>query len=485
MARTKPLPVALPTRARGDAARAELLRRMRHGNARALGRFFGGLARASLAASVIAAAGCSETTVVGRGDMGSLDLSIDGGGIDAGRDMGAAPWMPICEGREVWRPAAGITPASPKDYIAIADGGFWSPEAWIWDEVGVACESATNPDACLENLRQLLSDNPVRHFQATDADGARAYVSDASVLELFGPIDTAEEAVLLAWHAGYTVARCDDVTNYAVRPSEGGWELRVTDDIGCYGEPTDVYRYTFTVRPNGTMRETAQEVARRDEGGCAIGRRPEGLLPHAPPALSATLGRELAEMAHLEASAVVAFEILADELEALGAPVALVREAKRAAMDEVRHAEEVQAHALRFGAEPAPVTHERRPLRDLRALAMDNATEGCVRETFGALMGHRQSLAAEDPALARTLKGIAADETRHAALSWQIHAWALGQLDDATIARIEEAMGEAVDGLRAHAAAPASDPVAKALGLPTPAEALALVDALETTLWRS
>ncbi|MEO0324706.1 MAG: ferritin-like domain-containing protein [Myxococcota bacterium] len=482
MTRPKTLPVVLPAQERGAAASSELLRRVRQGNARALGRFFGGLARASLAASVLATGGCSQTTVVLPPDQ---DMSVDMTPLDMTRpDLGNEPWVPICTAAAGgWRPAAGITPAMPADWVGLLQGGAFDGGGWTIDESGEACVNARDVAACQEELLRLRTETLENAVLVTDAEGARAYLTPSALAAFLGDIDTAEEAVIMAWQAGYTTNLCDEVAHYAYRPAPDGWELRVTDDQFCYFDPTDVYGYDVTVTRDGRVNAAQREVIRRDDTPCAIGRRPEGLLPHALRAPRASLGRELAEMAHLEASAVVAFDILAEELEALGAPLALVREAKRAALDEVRHAREVTDHARRFGAEPAPVEHAPRPLRELAALALDNATEGCVRETFGALMGHRQALQAADPGLARTMKGIAVDETRHAALSWKIHGWAMERLDAATVEDIERAMKREVSSLRASARrAPAAD-VADALGLPDAEEAVALVDALATSLW--
>jgi hypothetical protein len=61
---------------------------------------------------------------------------------------------------------------------------------------------------------------------------------------------------------------------------------------------------------------------------------------------------------------------------------------------------------------PAP------PARSLEELAVENAVEGCVRETYGALTAIWQARTAKDPSVAAAVRRIARDETRHAALSW-------------------------------------------------------------------
>jgi hypothetical protein len=105
--------------------------------------------------------------------------------------------------------------------------------------------------------------------------------------------------------------------------------------------------------------------------------------------------------------------------------------------------------ALHFGGRPvAPRVHATPP-PSLEALARANAVEGCVRETFGALVGLWQATAAEDPAIRATMARICADEARHATLSWAIAAWAEARLTPDARARVEAARAEALAELQA------------------------------------
>src|SRR5690606_11063903 len=116
-----------------------------------------------------------------------------------------------------------------------------------------------------------------------------------------------------------------------------------------------------------------------------------------------TLGEHLARMASLEACAVFAFRRLADEMRALGAPAAMIERALAAADDETRHAAMVAAEARRRGAVVPPVEAGAMPLRSTLEIALENAREGMVRETYGALAATVQAGAANDPRLARML----------------------------------------------------------------------------------
>jgi hypothetical protein len=223
-------------------------------------------------------------------------------------------------------------------------------------------------------------------------------------------------------------------------------------------------------------------------GVCAAnssGRRPAGLCEARPASSSSAVGDHLAAQAWLEAASVHAFRCLGDELAGMGAPRALVRAARRSARDEVRHARAMTRHAQRYGAHPARVcvarTKGRRPLE---AFAIENAVEGCVRESFGALLARHQAQHAPDPQLARTMKPIAADETRHAALAWAIARWVEPRLTSAERARVRNAVDGALDGLRRELAN-ASPALASALGLPHGQAARALVRAFEGALFAS
>jgi hypothetical protein len=214
------------------------------------------------------------------------------------------------------------------------------------------------------------------------------------------------------------------------------------------------------------------------------GRRPEGLRSDGAVAGRVPLlGALFARMAHLEAASVPAFERLADELAAHGAPERLVRAARRSAVEEVRHARRMEALALRHGASLPEVDVAPFAPRSLEALALENAVEGCVRETFGALLAGWQARCAEDAAVREALASIAPDELRHAELSWAIDAWALEQLAPEARARVEAAREEAWAALERDAAGSTlPDDVARQAGLPSPELARKLARELQARL---
>ena len=223
-----------------------------------------------------------------------------------------------------------------------------------------------------------------------------------------------------------------------------------------------------------------QYTVSTNASNCASeGRRPPGLQP--PSGLEAIdlAGAWLAQAAWLEAASVPAFLHLARELRALGAPEGLVRGALAAAEDEVRHTAVVTALAHRYGARPPRAQVSLPPVRGLEDIAIENAAEGCVRETFGAVLALWQSHTAADPKVRAAFRVIARDEARHAALAWAIDRWVTPRLSAEALARVAVARQAAICQLRdtesAHAIV--------ALGLPSSEQARGLVARACSSLW--
>jgi hypothetical protein len=201
---------------------------------------------------------------------------------------------------------------------------------------------------------------------------------------------------------------------------------------------------------------------------CAIdGRRPPGLTAKASPARD--LAEHFARIAFFERASADAFDVLERELRHHGAPARLVRSARRAKRDELDHAR----RARRLGGRPAVHRQETAAPRSLFAIALDNAREGCARETFGALLGFAQAERAEHPGARRFYARVARDETRHASLSWRLHAWLLERLDDRERALVEKALDDALAGVTAEHTA-----LDGALGVPDAATCTAMGRAL-------
>src|SRR5262249_35850351 len=183
----------------------------------------------------------------------------------------------------------------------------------------------------------------------------------------------------------------------------------------------------------------------------------------------------------LEAASVDAFERLARELAHHGAPAALVRAARAAMRDEVRHARAMESLAARYGVRPR--RHAGAPLggRPLAEIAREEAREGCVGETLGAIVGWYQAARAHDPAVRRAMRTIARDETRHAILSWKVAAWL--EKNETAREAAARARAEALSELDASTIAARSEEEASSLGIPRAAEAGHIVALARARLW--
>jgi hypothetical protein len=357
------------------------------------------------------------------------------------------------------------------------------------DSDGVACGGASDQPACLASLEAIRAqeewDEALQvqvvgaflreRFVLTEGDEVKVVDSKAELSALLGPIDSLEKLRLVG-HYAPTVG-CE-----YVRRTERGYEVigqRLVTDC-----PITYQRRLVEVTTEGEVTVLAQEQP-SEQGGCA-GRRPAGLGEQAVGSASA-LARYLERQAYLEGASVEAFERFARELEGFGAPSELAQRARQARADEVRHHALLVALGRRFDpsfacAEPvaAPATH-----RSLYAFALENAVEGCVRETWGALLAHHQAARAADGAVRCACALIADDETKHAELSWAAHAWLLGQLSEGERAAIEGAMREAAAELLGELAVGGGLSAGERaqLGLPSVAEACALMDSLYEQLW--
>ncbi|MRG91999.1 ferritin-like domain-containing protein [Polyangium spumosum] len=226
--------------------------------------------------------------------------------------------------------------------------------------------------------------------------------------------------------------------------------------------------------------ETIPAIECTQMSDCSAGRRPLG---YGGPGKGlstrglATPGAWLAHAAELEAASVIAFRELRRDLAALGAPRRLLRAASRAGAEERRHTRKARSLARRYGARmrtlPAGATRR----ISLEELAAHNAAEGCVREAFGALVARWQATFAKDAEVRGVMARIAEDEARHAALAFEIDAWAKRRLDPAARSRVEAARREAARGLLSPRARDAGrDEALGVLGLPDAAAAQALAE---------
>lgn len=439
-----------------------------------------GITVTGLAASGVA---CASTARPGQGPYARTDFPVN-----------------VCAATSQFDPLADLHPGVPVDWLAVRthlpfvqDGGV----DWIdAPSADTACSSATDVPACMAAVGALPAGGWTANssgfeppsqtqFVYTRGDAVGTLDTAAALRSFLAPVDSANEAALLAIYGadGLRTYWVDcSATQVATRAN--GFEIILTSGIAC-GAGTHRDETRLFVATDGTVTVLDTRIVEVGMDGCAIGRLTEGVAL-AEATRPTSLGAYLGQMAGLEAAAVLAFERLACELGALGAPRSLVRRAERAARDERRHANDVGRAALRFGAEPILTTDVPQSPRSLWAIALENAAEGCVRETYGAAVATYQGGAADNPELARLLKAISIDETRHAALSQDVAAWLDTRLTDDERASVEAVRAASARRLRSELARDEPDAALRApLGIPDARTAVAIFDAVFPAVWSS
>lgn len=155
-----------------------------------------------------------------------------------------------------------------------------------------------------------------------------------------------------------------------------------------------------------------------------------------------------------EHASVAEFARLSLVLLALGAPADLVRDVHEAALDEIDHARACYALASRFaGRDIGPSALDvARASTDvsLVTLVRDTLRDGCVGEAAAAHELREMARVETDAEIATTLRTMADDEQRHAALAWRILDFAMTRDEAMTCVEIERFLHAADDEARGH-----------------------------------
>ncbi len=155
-----------------------------------------------------------------------------------------------------------------------------------------------------------------------------------------------------------------------------------------------------------------------------------------------------------EHASVAAFAALALQLLHHGAPTDLLLAVSEAQADEVRHTQACLDEARRLGSDVKlgafPFLQPVNAAVSLKALAGAAAREGCVAETLAAHLATEAAALTADVRVRGVLSTIAADEARHAVLSWRIAAWAMAQGGEDVREAVQMALAEAPPRLDTH-----------------------------------
>ncbi|WP_394849133.1 ferritin-like domain-containing protein [Pendulispora brunnea] len=402
-----------------------------------------------------------------------------------------------CISRE--HPLANVKAGRPVDYLALRSQRYrWAPGGSVPEgdprtdaSEGTACSSAVNQAKCLkdlEDLRPNVSGAPnfpgspgsaVSYLVYTRGDEVGMVESSGELAAFLRPVADLQTAAFLVDRSGYSLG-CEEAQRNA-RVSGDGFDLLARQGDGCGQNMTENLLH---VSKDGKITVLASVIVKPADPRCAYGRKHEGFEPAGMSSDASPLGRFFAEAAELEAASVPAFLRLAEELAHHGAPAQLVDRARSAARDEIRHTAMMTSLARRFGSEPSTPDVPHRPVRGLFDIALENAVEGCVHETYAALQATHQALHAADPRIRKIMKRIAEDETRHGALAWSVAAWLEPLLSDEERARIDAARSAAAAALMKGTAEPHPD-VVRMAGAPSAAQASRLLHAVAGELWTS
>jgi hypothetical protein len=392
-----------------------------------------------------------------------------------------------------------VVPAEPVDYLELrrsvaGTDAMAELTADVLDSVGERCGGATDIAACEAAFTALPLESDFSDGGYYDYYGYGAgdlslgftlgeevgSVNDkADLLAFLGDIDAPGDAVLLLDLDGHRIV-CDGGNDVGER--DGGYVVHTTSGSGC-GEGNHVEEHAILVERDGSTKVLKTKRVERADPGCAIGRLPAGLCrSRRVVRANDPVGSFFAEVANLEAAAVTAFGQLARELSLHGAPHSLIHAALRSRRDEVRHARATARLARRYGGRPLRPRVAGWAPRGLVEVVADNAVEGCIRETYGALVAHAQARQAADPRVRRVLAGIAADETRHAALSWSLAEWARARMSPAERRRAARGTGDAFERMEGELTREWAPEVHAVAGLPQADQAAALLRRLRAHL---
>ena len=256
----------------------------------------------------------------------------------------------------------------------------------------------------------------------------------------------------------------DDTQLSAYLDSEGQLTEQTCNTL-CQTESEEYYDYLCSCDYDGINTEGLHPIT-CEYTICAVEGRGHGNILKSPRPKKDGTSHFFARAYHAEASSVAAFLQLRRELALHNAPSELLDRCIKAAKEEIIHA--------RFMAGLAKKTNPILPCldfgsvlnRSLFELALDNATEGCIFESYAALKAHYQANNATNSKIKRLMQRIAKDETNHAQLAWDIHHYLMKRLSAEEQKYIIQAQQEALVQLQEQVLRESEHPQRQAVGFP-------------------
>jgi len=356
--------------------------------------------------------------------------------------------------------------------------------SYIEEAGGEPCAMASEATQCNETIDSLLHSFDSEALITTQGDTIQVLQSEYEIKAFLGQLNNPQK--VFSWMHIHGMTLSCKFNDSAVVTHDNGqtWD-------GVYTETTEscnpIIRERVRVKINvesWLITETDRSEIKRIDGAC-IGRKPPGALSFRQSNTQVNyheLGITFARHAAYEAASVIAFEHLEKELSMYGAPNDMLERIQIAAEDERRHAAQVELLAIRYGNQAEVFSVESAPLRNLESIAIDNMSEGCIGESWGALIGLYQAENAKDPVIAETMHQIALEEVEHASLSWAIHDWIMPKLSVQASERVRVAQKSSLEKLIKKSTAPIEQSHVLLAGLPEPTIALHLAEKLTESL---
>jgi hypothetical protein len=169
---------------------------------------------------------------------------------------------PVCEG--VSFAVSGLSPAVPVDFVQLryVSSKPDASTAAVIASSGTACATASDKAACESALSNLSSSSGFRtspyhvaYLGTTRGDEVVAHTSLEALKSFLGPIDTAQEAALVA-SASSSDLSCREMPPGAVRTNEGGGFTV----LGNLHECSKVIQFVLDVSVSGEVKELRRYV---------------------------------------------------------------------------------------------------------------------------------------------------------------------------------------------------------------------------------
>jgi len=344
---------------------------------------------------------------------------------------------------------------------------------------GKACINATDTELCNQNIDDLTQSYSENIMIVTQGDTIQVLQTEADFQRILGDLDNKQK--VFSWmHVHGLRLSCTFEDSAVLDVANGQIWNGIYTQITSSCSPLIEERVRVKIDASDwSIVEFSRARIKEDEGAC-IGRKPPGQVNFLDVEIAdiSSIGNVLARHAAYEAASVIAFVHLKQELSFYNAPVAILKRIDKAIEDEKRHALQVEILAQRYDRQIKKFDVDATPIRNLEAIAIDNMKEGCIGETWGALVGLFQAEHAKDKVIATTMYLIAVDEVDHAALSWEIHDWITDQLSEEACLRVEFTKKAALASLRLKAERPVEQNLSLLAGFPEPQTSKVLVDKL-------